>query len=235
MIILIGGLKGGPGKSTIAQNLAVGCALQGLSVLLVDADPQGTSAKWAERRNELIDNGEQLPPVFCEQQTGNIRRDLLDRRSRYDMVIVDSGGWDSRAFRTALTAADIFYMPFQVSRADLETLPALCEMIIDAKDSFNPDLISRAIISRAPNIPGNDELKEAKTLLSDLSEYMLLSNVVIKELKHYRTALNEGRSVLELPKTNAKAAIQLLIQEIAEHDQTDRHRTEDQAAEQTEA
>ncbi|WP_163837008.1 AAA family ATPase [Spartinivicinus ruber] len=219
MIILVGGLKGGPGKSTIAQNLTVGFIQSGLDVLLVDADPQATSAKWVERRNSLIDSGENIPQVFCDQRTGNIRHDLLDRAKRYDVVVVDAGGWDSRAFRTALTVANLFYVPFQVSRADLETLPDLCTNIAEAKD-YNPTLTSKAIISRAPNIPGGRELKRAKELLGDkdISDYLELSNVVIRELKVFRDALDEGRSVLEMPTNNAKACIQLLLQEIAGHE-----------------
>ena len=40
MILLIGGEKGGTGKSTIATNLAVQLALDGKDVMLLDADPQ---------------------------------------------------------------------------------------------------------------------------------------------------------------------------------------------------
>jgi chromosome partitioning protein len=40
MIVLIGGEKGGAGKSTIACNLAVFLACQEKDILLLDADPQ---------------------------------------------------------------------------------------------------------------------------------------------------------------------------------------------------
>ena len=52
MIILIGGEKGGTGKTTLATNLAAMRALAGHDVLLVDTDRQGSAAAWALKRGE---------------------------------------------------------------------------------------------------------------------------------------------------------------------------------------
>ena len=46
MIVLIGGEKGGTGKTTIATNLAALRAMAGRDVLLVDTDPQGSASYW---------------------------------------------------------------------------------------------------------------------------------------------------------------------------------------------
>ncbi|WP_411833560.1 AAA family ATPase [Pseudoxanthomonas mexicana] len=51
--ILVASSKGGAGKTTIATNLAAHFALEGRRTVLVDADPQGSSTRWAERRAEL--------------------------------------------------------------------------------------------------------------------------------------------------------------------------------------
>ena len=45
-LIAVGNLKGGTGKSTIAVNLACALADGGGSVVLVDADAQGTAVDW---------------------------------------------------------------------------------------------------------------------------------------------------------------------------------------------
>ena len=51
--ILVASSKGGAGKTTLATNLAAYFALDGKRTVLVDADPQHSSTRWAERRAEL--------------------------------------------------------------------------------------------------------------------------------------------------------------------------------------
>src|SRR6476469_2434394 len=48
--ILVASSKGGVGKTTIASHLAAQSALAGQNTALVDADPQGSSTRWAHRR-----------------------------------------------------------------------------------------------------------------------------------------------------------------------------------------
>ncbi|MFT3761342.1 MAG: ParA family protein [Pseudoxanthomonas sp.] len=51
--ILVASSKGGAGKTTLSTNLAARFALDGKRTVLVDADPQGSSMRWAQRRAEL--------------------------------------------------------------------------------------------------------------------------------------------------------------------------------------
>ena len=51
MIILVGGEKGGSGKSCLAQNIAVYLRTEkGAKVLMVDCDPQRTTSDWIQER-----------------------------------------------------------------------------------------------------------------------------------------------------------------------------------------
>ena len=50
MILVVGGIKGGSGKTTLATNLAVLRSLYGYKVLLVDADEQKSVSDWMEQR-----------------------------------------------------------------------------------------------------------------------------------------------------------------------------------------
>lgn len=51
--VLVASSKGGVGKTTIATHLAAHAALDGQRTVLIDADPQGSSTRWAQRRADL--------------------------------------------------------------------------------------------------------------------------------------------------------------------------------------
>jgi len=48
--VLVASSKGGAGKSTLATNLAAYYAVDGKNTVLVDADRQGSSLRWSEKR-----------------------------------------------------------------------------------------------------------------------------------------------------------------------------------------
>ena len=51
--VLVASSKGGAGKTTIATHLAAQSALDALRTALVDADPQASSTRWAQKRAGL--------------------------------------------------------------------------------------------------------------------------------------------------------------------------------------
>jgi chromosome partitioning protein len=210
MIVLLGGEKGGTGKSTLATNLAVWLARQGRDVILVDTDRQRTASHWADRRNAI--NG--LAAVHCAEKHGNVFYAVRDLAQRYDEVIVDAGGRDSEELRTALVAAHLVYVPLKASQPDLETSLHMNELIQLAR-GMNPDLKARALIAMAPTNPVIHEAAEARELLSELPE-LVPSGVIIRERKVYRDAIAEGRGVVEMDNAKATAEIEALTQEIYE-------------------
>jgi chromosome partitioning protein len=210
MIVLLGGEKGGTGKSTLATNLAVWLARQGRDVILVDTDRQRTASHWADRRNAI--NG--LAAVHCAEKHGNVFYAVRDLAQRYDEVIVDAGGRDSEELRTALVAAHLVYVPLKASQPDLETSLHMNELIQLAR-GMNPSLSARALIAMAPTNPVIHEAAEARELLSELPD-LVPSGVVIRERKVYRDAIAEGRGVVEMDNAKATAEIEALAQEIYE-------------------
>ena len=192
MILVLGGEKGGSGKSCIAQNLAVWLQRKGNDVLLLDADPQGTSVDWAREREQ----NPNLQDLQVESAHGDIRKTLLDRAKRYEAIVVDAGGADSVALRSALTVATHALLPFRPKRRDLKTLAHVEELITLAK-SVNPELVARAIVTQAPALPSQIQRildsKEACTSygLEPLQVFTTARNV-------YDDADENGSSVREV-------------------------------------
>jgi chromosome partitioning protein len=208
MIILIGSQKGGCGKSTTAVNICAELAGKGHDVVLVDADRQCTSANWVMDRIENT----ALAKVNCVQKYENIRDTLLDLDKRYGYVVVDAAGRDSRELRTGMTAAHILVVPFRPSQPDLDTLPKMQEIIIQAKD-INPNLNVFGLITMAPTNPVIHEEADARDCLNDYPEINLL-NTIIRDRKVYRDAMSDGFGVVEMSNDKAKEEIKNLVEEI---------------------
>src|SRR5689334_13420491 len=121
MILVVGGIKGGIGKSTLSANMAVLAARAGHDVLLVDGDTQGTTMTWAAARGGRPGNG--LASLTTISLVGRqIRAELGRLRDRYQTIIVDAGAKDSDTQRAALVAADVALLPFPPRGPDLWTL-----------------------------------------------------------------------------------------------------------------
>ena len=208
MIVLIGSQKGGCGKSTIAVNMCADLSVRGHDVVLVDADRQGTAATWATDRSNHPD----LPVVHCIQKYENIRNTLLDLETRYEHVIVDAAGRDSRELRTGMTAAHILLIPLRPSQPDLDTLPNLQNVIIQAKD-LNPELTVYGLLTMAPTNPVVHEADEARDYLQDYPDIRLL-NTIVRDRKIYRDAISDGRGVVEMDNPKAVVEIRSLMKEI---------------------
>ncbi|WP_241238658.1 ParA family protein [Burkholderia gladioli] len=182
-------------------------AKAGVDVVILDTDAQATCARFIERR----DAAGIEPRIPCVQRTGDVSSTLRDIANRYQIVIVDAGGRDSKELRTALVASQLLITPTQASQADLETLPKVNELVSLAR-GLNPDLKAHAVLSRAPSNPMIREVEDAKELLAEFDQ-LVLADSVIRDRKIYRDALLSGNGVIELSNSQAKAEIQLLVQE----------------------
>lgn len=105
--------KGGVGKTTIATHLAAEAALAGLHAALVDADPQGSSTRWCERR---ASHAHAVLPVDGTRKAW--RKQLPDDTQR---VIIDSpAGAMASQLEGFLDVADAVLVPIQPSALDIE-------------------------------------------------------------------------------------------------------------------
>ena len=204
MIILVGGEKGGVGKTTLAVNLAVMRARKGRDMLLVDADKQASANLWASIREE---EGIQ-PPVRCVQKRDKgLTADVRDLATRYEDVIIDAGGQDSVELRAGLTLAHLAVFPIQPSLFDAATLETLASLVAQAK-GFNPELVAGIVINRASPNPRVREAEEAKELIAEYSDLHLMDALIRDRIAFRRSARN-GMCVTELSERDKAAENEL--------------------------
>ena len=222
MVLLVGGEKGGTGKTTLATNLAAVRA-GGRDVLLVDTDKQGSASYWTAIREEH----EGLPAVSCVQVFGkSVTNQLQDLAGRYDDLIVDAGGRDSVELRAAMVAADRLVIPMQASQFDAWTMDQMNDLV-DQAQAINADLRALVVINRASPHPKVREADELQELLADF-ENLDFGEVVLHDRIAFRRAASDGCSVLEGTPVDEKAAaeVELLYQtafDAAPRETPDRH------------
>lgn len=210
MIILVGGEKGGSGKSCLAQNIAVFLRNNKTdSVLMVDCDPQRTTSDWIHERNA----NSALTPINCIQLYGKIRNELLSLKKHYDYVIIDCGGQDNLALRSSMAVADHILIPLRPKRRDLKTVPHM-EDIISTCKMVNPKMNVACVITQCPSLPTlAPRILEAKDVCRSFDIPVL--NSVTFSRNMYDDSEEYGQSVIE-SEPNGKAAIEIqsIIEEL---------------------
>lgn len=213
MIIIIGGQKGGTGKSTLSTNLAVALVRGGHSTLLIDTDTQRSSSNWSDVREADAS----LPTVTTTQKTGKLDKHLRNMSMQnFTHLVVDAGGRDSIELRSALLAADRLVIPIRPSQIDLWTLDAMDELVESAM-ALNERLTAGLLLTMVPTNPAVRELQDAREMIAQYPALGVCASV-IHDRKAYRDAVFRGKGVLEHTDPKAAAEIQALTQEIFDHE-----------------
>jgi len=132
-IVAVANLKGGVGKSTIAVNVAGAVSARGASVLLVDADAQGTASEWA------ADGALPYPVEAMPLEAGGDRRSWVggvqSLAASVDLVLVDLPPHIGDTMAAALVAAALVIIPVTPSGADLRATTKAVELLRRAREA----------------------------------------------------------------------------------------------------
>lgn len=205
MIVVVGGEKGGTGKTTIAVNLATMRMKDKGDTILVDAEPtQQNSSLWCLSRE---DSGIQPRITSISKLGKTLRNDLLKLGEKFSTVIVDTGGQDSTELRASLLAADVVISPMRPSQFDIWTLDRMNKLIGDAKQ-VNESMRAYILLNAAHTNPLVDETKESAQYFKEGSyENIQLLPFVLYDRRIYRKVVG-GYSVHETG-TDGKAEAEL--------------------------
>ncbi|MCD6585416.1 MAG: AAA family ATPase [Desulfobacteraceae bacterium] len=216
-IIVIGGTKGGTGKTTIATNLAVGLERQGKKILLVDADPQASAMAWRALRKE-----DSIAAVAIT--TATLAKDIPVIGKPFDFVVIDVGGRDSAILRSAFLTADLVLIPVLPSPYDVWAAGDTINIIRQAETAMEKVIHARIIFNRL--MTGHNISGDVMAALGDNPETPPYLSAHIGQRVAYPVAVAEGLSVLELSKRTGKkaaeemskvvSAVALLIDQLAD-------------------
>ena len=200
MIVLIGGEKGGPGKTTIATNLAAMRTTDKGDVLLIDTDKQPTSSYWCSLRE---DRGVMPRVSSIQKYEKAVRTEVMQLRSKYSDIIIDAGGRDSPELRGALLVCDKAIFPLRPSQFDLWNLGRI-QSLVETASEINERLRAYVVINQASANPAVKEAEEMRSFLDEFEDLKILNTVIRERISFRRSALH-GMAVTEYKPEDPKA------------------------------
>lgn len=204
-ILAILNQKGGSGKTTIATNLACALQAEGHKVILIDADPQGSSRDWND-----ANEGSVIPVVGLDRET--LPNDLKAVMGSYDWVIIDGAPQIAKLSAAAVKAAEIILIPVQPSPYDIWACADLVD-IIDARQEVTGGKPKAAfVISRS--IKNTKLSGEAENALKEYG--MPVFSAMTTQRVAYPTTAAEGRSVIDHENSPAAQEIKAIVKELKE-------------------
>jgi chromosome partitioning protein len=182
--------KGGAGKTTLSYNLVDAMSRQGMDVVLVDSDPQGTARDWAAARED-------------DQETVRIyaidRPELLSRevsRIKNDYVVIDGASKANKLAEAAVKAADLVLIPVQPSKLDVWASEDLVNMIKDRQEMLadvSRSLKAAFVLTRV--IQGTNRAKNIQSEI-EVFELPVIEGIVVQRVAYPESA-GVGQSVFE--------------------------------------
>ena len=202
MIITVGGIKGGSGKTTVATNLVVMRSFEH-DVLLVDADDQESASDFSLERNQRTKDKSGY--TYIKQSEQGIRSEVLNLKDKFEDIIIDTGGRDTVSQRYALSVSDILLIPFMPRSLDIWTLRKVRNLVREAR-GVNDNLRAICFLNRSD--PAGSDNEDAIQILSEeqILEYI---DAPLGSRKAFSRAATQGMSVVELKPPDNKAASEM--------------------------
>ncbi|MBL7813848.1 MAG: ParA family protein [Saprospiraceae bacterium] len=209
MIISITNMKGGVGKSTITQNLAVCFAHKGYKTCIVDTDYElQTSTKWAaERADDLT------KVVAFAVKNDELSKRVLALKKEFDLIFIDGTPALFELSTRAIILSDLVILPILPSIADIWTLEKFVsgyEEARSAKESMGATVSAYVLLNKFNENLNLD--KEAIEVLKGFDIPVLSSTLGTRIA--YRESMPQGRGVIEYKDKKAKEEMSCLADEL---------------------
>lgn len=211
MVITICNEKGGSGKSTIAVNLAFRFA-KDYNLLLIDTDSQRSIEAFTTIR---ADSNKESTFTTATKLGSSLMQEIKLLDNQYELILIDTGGRDSKETRYALIASNAVIVPCIASQFDIVVLDKMLDILLEVKATINPNLKVFFLLSRGTTnlflTQKNTNLKNhlSKTLKNNEAgnDFIMLESI-IHEREAYKNAIIEGLSIFEFCNEKDKAYIE---------------------------
>ncbi|MDB4575642.1 AAA family ATPase [bacterium] len=190
MLTVVGNLKGGTGKSTVAFNLAVWLAHDKAGVKAFDLDPQCTLVDVSDVR---IEDGYE-PSFEVSTDLGELEALAKDKKNKQP-IIVDMSATNMFAMEKAISLADRVLIPIQPSQADIWSTQRFLKIVNNNIDKKKTEVLG--FLNRADTHIGVRETDEADQALQMMQGIKALG-IRLHQRTAYRRSFSEGLAVFEL-------------------------------------
>ncbi len=197
MILTVGNVKGGVGKTLLACNVAVALRARGRDVLLIDGDDDlASTATFASIRAQT----DAAAFTTVEIHGAAIRQQMPKLVEKYDEIVIDVGGRDTGSLRAALTVTNALLVPFPPRSVDIWAADIVARIVDEAK-SVN-DLSAYSVLNAADPVGRDND--DALEMLRSVQGIEVLP-FMIGRRKAFPNAFTAGLGVIEDAHPDQKA------------------------------
>jgi len=207
MIVLYSHQKGGVGKSTLAINHAYNKKCP-----ILDLDSQNSSMLFNQLRRM---NDKKTIECFSVDTTEELNAIINQYKGNKDnLLIIDSGGYDSELNRLALIQSDLIITPVGTSQIELFGLQKYRKILADAGKALGSNVRTNVLINNVDS-RSKKKISELQEYIESNEKHFNLLESVIHSRVDFKNAYGDGLTVKEVDKdSKATKEIKALTKEI---------------------